>query len=146
MFVYPVASTLIPGKVADIAASSDKTTGAIDQITGDFRASIQINSHAIARQIASGSDALVPGAKQMLAADFASGRLVPVHFRVPEMRTQYAILTLRGRTLSPVAQAFIAILREVESELAMPEALHESRNAASLKRGKKQPSRLRSLA
>ena len=106
-----------------MVALGNKVAGQIDSTTGDFRPSIQVNSHAIARQIASESNALVPGAEQMFAADFASGRPVPIDFGAPGMRTHYAILPLRERTRSPVTQAFIAILREVESTIAMSEAL-----------------------
>lgn len=52
----------------------------------------------------------------MLADDVNAGRLVRLDFHVPPMRTDYGILTLRNRSLSPAARAFIGHLREAESE------------------------------
>jgi hypothetical protein len=37
---------------------------------------------------------------------------------VPEMRTTYGVLHLRGRTLAPAAKMFIETLRAVEHESA----------------------------
>jgi DNA-binding transcriptional LysR family regulator len=119
---YPVASPLVPANASSVVESAGPMLGAFDAMSGDFLPAITVNSFAIARQIAAGTDALVPGAAPMLAADLAAGRLVKLDYASPEMRTYYAITTLRGRTPSPAALAFIEILREVEAEVAASEA------------------------
>ena len=74
------------------------------------------------RQIAAGTDALVPGSASMLAADVEAGRLVILNCSSPRIRTHYAITTLRGSTPSPAALAFIKMLRNVEAEVTGSEA------------------------
>jgi DNA-binding transcriptional LysR family regulator len=66
--------------------------------------------------IARDSDAPVPGNRGAPAEDVAAGRLVRLDCHVPEMRTTYGILYLRGRTLAPAAKMFIETLRAVEAE------------------------------
>lgn len=74
------------------------------------------------RQIAAGTDALVPGSVSMLAADVEAGQLVILNASSPRIRTHYAITTLQGSTPSPAALAFIKILRNVEAEVTESEA------------------------
>ena len=103
-------------------------------MSGDFVPAIAVNSFAIARQIAAGTDVLVPGAAPMLSADVEAGRLVILDYRPPEMRTRYSIITLRGRTPSPAALAFIDRLRAVEAEVAESEA---SSDPYSVRKGRR---------
>ena len=102
--------------------SAGDAAGRIDPETRDFVPAIHVNSQAIARQIAAGTDAVVPGTASMLAEDLKSGRLVTIDFHTPAMRTHYGIIHLKHRTLSPPAQAFIERLRSVESEVVAAEA------------------------
>jgi DNA-binding transcriptional LysR family regulator len=117
VFAYPIASPIVPASVASGLKSAKSIAGALDAMSGDFLPAITVNSFSIARQIAAGTDVLVPGTARMLAADIEAGRLVTLDYQSPEMRTQYAIVTLRGRTPSPAALAFIEILLEVENEV-----------------------------
>ncbi len=91
-------------------------------VFGDAVPAIHVNSQAIARQIAAGTDAIVPGSASMLAEDLRSGRLVTIDFHTPLMRTHYGIVHHRHRTLSPSARAFIECLRSAESEVVAAEA------------------------
>jgi DNA-binding transcriptional LysR family regulator len=142
VFAYPLASPLVPANASSVVGSAGRMSGAFDAMSGDFLPAITVNSFGIARQIAAGTDALVPGAAPMLAADLEAGRLVTLDYHSPEMRTNYAITTLRGRTPSPVALAFMEILREVEADVAASEASSEQAGA----RKKPRPRRTRRLA
>lgn len=122
VFAYPLASPLVPAIASSVVESAGPMSGAFDAMSGDFIPAITVNSFPIARQIAAGTDALVPGVERMLAADLEAGRLVKLDYQSPEMRTNYAITTLRGRTPSPAALAFIGMLREVETEVTEREA------------------------
>ena len=102
--------------------SAGDAAGKINPETRDFVPAIHVNSQAIARQIAAGTDAIVPGSASMLADDIRSGRLVTIDFHTPLMRTHYGIVHHRHRTLSPPALAFIECLRSVESEVVAAEA------------------------
>jgi DNA-binding transcriptional LysR family regulator len=113
---FPMATTLLGGATA-AAAAADHRAGRLDPATGHFTPAIHVDSLALARQIARDSDVLLPGTASMLADDVMAGRLVRLPFHVPLMRTDYAIITLRSRSLSPAARAFIEHFRIVEAEV-----------------------------
>jgi len=54
----------------------------------------------------------------MLASDTAAGTLVKLPFHVPAMRTDYCVVTLVDRSVSPAAEAFLNQLRDVEGEIS----------------------------
>lgn len=123
VFAYPIASPLVPSKNApSIVTSASPMSGAFDATSGDFLPAVTVNSFSIARQIAAGTDVLVPGVAPMLAPDIEAGRLVTLDYHPPEMRTHYSIVTLRGRTPSPAALAFVALLQQAEAEVAESDA------------------------
>jgi DNA-binding transcriptional LysR family regulator len=132
VFAYPIASPIVPENASSVVTSASPMSGAFDAMSGDFLPAITVNSFSIARQIAAGTDVLVPGAARMLATDIEAGRLVKLDYQPPEMRTHYSITTLRGRTPSPAALAFIEILLEVETEVTESEAT-SSRDSAPKK-------------
>lgn len=45
-------------------------------------------------------------------------RLVTLQVDAPWLSLDYGFITKRGRTLSPAAKAFMAIVREIESEIS----------------------------
>ena len=82
---------------------------------------IEVTSLDMANQIARHSDALFPGSAPMLADELGAGRLLKIDYDSPQLRVQPALVQLRQRTLSPAAQRFVALLRQVESELLAAE-------------------------
>lgn len=82
---------------------------------------ILVNSLAMGRQIARGSDALFPGFATQLADELATGRLVLLDLQDTELRNAHAALHRRDRPLAPAAAAFLEHLREVEQELQRTE-------------------------
>lgn len=119
---YPLASTLITNEAITSAVASRDPSDLLDAGPGDFVPPIYVNSYALARQIARDTDALVPGTVRMLASDIAAGQLVRLDFHMPAVRTNYAIIHRRDRSLSPAAQAFIDLVRVVEADVAATEA------------------------
>ena len=114
---YPLVSIRFVG-VHATAALAGGAMGDYDADAMTFNPAIQVNSLALARQIAQESDALFPGTASMLADEVERGRLAVLGLRLPEMVTNYGLLTLRERTLSPSAQVFVRVLRDVDAELA----------------------------
>ena len=115
---FPLATTQLRGAQAALASRAGATK-ARQGIA--FDPQILVNSLSHARLIAQDSDALFPATAALLAEDVAAGRLVRLDCRVPEMRTTYGILYLRGRTLAPAAKMFIETLRAVEAEAKQSE-------------------------
>jgi DNA-binding transcriptional LysR family regulator len=117
---FPLVTTLLRGNAAETATT--------EPVTESFIPQISVNSLTLARLIARDSDALFPGTVSMLAEDIAAGRLTLLDFDVPAMRTNYGVIHLQGRTLTPSARAFIETLRTVEAEAQMADT-HTSSSA-----------------
>jgi DNA-binding transcriptional LysR family regulator len=115
---YPLATASLRGAQALLASSAGAATLRDGPGVTNFIPQILVNSLAHARLIAHDSDALFTGTAALLAEDIAAGRLVKLDCHVPEMRTTYGVLHLRGRTLAPAAKMFIETLRAVELESA----------------------------
>jgi DNA-binding transcriptional LysR family regulator len=135
---YPLATTVLPGRQG-AAAAGGAGAGRLDEASGLFMPAAHVNALAIARRIACGSDALYPATADMLAPDLAAGTLVALDFRIPEMGTEYGIMTLAERSLAPASVAFIDLLREVEAEIATAEAKKESVPAARSGASRRRP-------
>jgi DNA-binding transcriptional LysR family regulator len=83
---------------------------------------IVINSLAMGRQIARGSDAIFPGLRAQLADDVAAGRLVLLDVDDAVLRNAHAAYHRRDRPLAPAAAVFLQHLRSVEQVLERAEA------------------------
>jgi DNA-binding transcriptional LysR family regulator len=116
---FPFAGPIAAGPAARVAGSGGRA-GRYDAAGGRFVPAVHVTSLWLARQMAAASDALTLATEAMLRDDLAAGRLAVVDFHVPAMEVRYAIVTRRGRSLSPAAQAFVARLRAVEAETAAP--------------------------
>lgn len=117
---YPMVSILLGAPAAEAAALHDDA-GRVDPDTGHFAPAICVTSLSLARQIAARSDALFPSTATMVADDIAAGRLALLAFDTPALRSMHGLITRRDRLLSPAAQAFVDLLREVEAEVALAE-------------------------
>jgi DNA-binding transcriptional LysR family regulator len=117
---YPLVTTMLAG-VPGVLAGSRRSAGRYDEDRNLFRPAVHVNVLTLARQIAAETDALLPATTGMIAREEADGLLVRLPFHVPEMCTQYGILTLADRSIVPAAAAFLDLLRAVESEVAASE-------------------------
>ena len=106
---FPLVSTVLRG--AQAAASRKDHASA-----GDYVPHVLVNSVAVAKVIARGSDLLVPGTAATLADEVAAGRLVILDVDAPAMRTRYGLFHLRERALAPAARVFVDTLHRVEAE------------------------------
>jgi hypothetical protein len=52
-----------------------------------------------------------------IARELNEGLLVRLPYEAPWLTINYGFITKRGRTPSPAAQAFMAIVRSIESEI-----------------------------
>lgn len=119
---YPLVTTrlsgadalqVMPGFVPEAASR-----GSLPQLVPP----IIVNSLAMGRQIAAGSDALFPGFVAQLADDLRAGRLVLLDLDAG-LHNTHAAYHRRDRPLAPAGQAFLAKLREVEQELQQADAV-----------------------
>ena len=128
---FPLVGTRLRGPQAAAAAASRGTaTDPGDPAVPDFIPQILVNSLAIARLVAQGSDALFPGTAGILADDVAAGRLVTLDCDAPILRTTHGVLYLCDRTLAPAAREFIETLRAVEAEVRVADPLPSDTGSA----------------
>ncbi len=118
---YPLATTMIGGIRGGLAARGGGS-GRLDKASRLFKPAAHVNVLSIGRQIARSSDALLPATETMIAQDEAVGALVKLDFRIPELCTEYGVLTLADRSPAPAVIAFLDELRAVEAEIAAAEA------------------------
>jgi len=93
-------------------------TGRFDPETRDYLAPIRVGTIALIKQVVAGSDAVAGAPLALIAAEVKAGTVAVLPFHEPWMRTNYGIIYLKGRTLSPAAEAFVSHLRQVEDEIA----------------------------
>ena len=127
---YPLVTTRLRGTDAlQVMPGFDPESaprGALPQLVPP----ISVNSLAMGRLIAAGSDALFPGFAAQLAGDLRAGRLVLLDVDAG-LRNTHAAYHRRDRPLAPAGQAFLAKLREVEGELQQAEAAPRGRRRSA---------------
>jgi len=115
---FPLVATSLPSRViAPLGRSrSDASLDELDETpTGEARTS----TFHMVLQIVQHSDAVSAGLPSQIAQDVALGRLVQLPIEVPGLQTGYGIIRLAHRTLSPAAELFVDVLREVEREVSV---------------------------
>lgn len=88
----------------------------VDAATGNIVPRLSITSIATARAIVQRTDGVGLATWPQLADDVELGRLVMLDVNWQPVTTDYGIVTVRDRTLSPAAEALAGIIREVEAE------------------------------
>jgi DNA-binding transcriptional LysR family regulator len=113
---FPLTAPVLTGAVAaQIPARC--AAGHRDESTGHFIPAFCTESVATSRRIAATSDVLFGGPEALIRQDLDDGRLVVVDVSLEAMDLEYGAFNLRGRTLSPSAQEFLALLQEVAAEI-----------------------------
>jgi DNA-binding transcriptional LysR family regulator len=123
IFQYPFAGTkLAPRAIAHLKGPPG--AGLIDSVTGEFIPSMRVNTLHMAMEAVAVSDAFGIEPLSVIRSHAPSGQLVAIDYRPAWMHTNYGIVYLKDRTLSPAAEAFITELRAVEAELEADEQAH----------------------
>jgi DNA-binding transcriptional LysR family regulator len=112
---FPLVAVVLHGAQAQ-GYSADTRAGVPDRLRNGVTPAIEVTSLDLAKRIAAGSDALFPGSMPMLADELAAGRLVTLDYDTSELRALNGLVQRRHRSLSPAAQRFVQLLREVEAE------------------------------
>lgn len=118
---YPLVTTRLRGadalQVMPGFAPEVAPRGALPELVPP----IVVNSLAMGRQIARGSDVLFPGFLAQLGDDVAAGRLVLLDIDDATLRNTHVAYHRSDRPLAPAALAFLQLLRNVEQELQQAE-------------------------
>jgi DNA-binding transcriptional LysR family regulator len=119
---YPLATSRLKGSDALQVMPGFEPAAVPRGTVPELVPPIVINSLAMGRQIARGSDAIVPGLRVQLADDVAAGRLVLLDIDAASLRTAHAAFHRRDRPLAPAAQLFLQHLRALEQALQRADA------------------------
>jgi len=116
VFDYPLIGTPIPPRFLG-SEELKPSAGFINPVTGDLVPRISTCSVAAARAIVKRTNGIGITGLVQVEDDVCNGTLAILPARISTFRSGYGIAWLRGRELSPAAQAFITTLKAVESEL-----------------------------
>lgn len=114
---FPFAVTMLPARLLALAAK-DGVAPRTDLPPGMGAPEIRVETFQLARCVVLESNAIGVAAPGQIAGDIEQGRLVVLPLAPSWLRTRYAMIRLAGRTPSPVADAFMQVLREVEAGIA----------------------------
>lgn len=114
---FPWAGTLVPGRIGSAAAGVSGRAGRWDELAGIFVPAVRLAVVSQIADIARASDVLVGATFTMVEGALAAGEIAVLPFTAEWLRLDYGIMRLHGRTSSPSAVEFMAILREVEADV-----------------------------
>lgn len=120
IFRFPFAGTRLAPRVGALLEGK-ATAGQVDPATGEYIPSIEVNTLRMAAEAVAESDAFGIFPLPVVGALMQAGRLHVLPLQPAWLKTGYGFITLRNRTLSPAAVAFMQEVRAVESELAAEE-------------------------
>jgi len=111
---YPQALIRVPPRGANRVPGS----GFRDADLGDQAPHVEVDDLNTARTIVLESDALSTATAVQLEPWLRSGQLRVLPFRANWLRLNYGFITLRDRMLSPAAELFMRLVREIEADVA----------------------------
>jgi DNA-binding transcriptional LysR family regulator len=113
---FPFAFTTVPKRLKHLLAARGEPRGELPD--GTTVTDIRVGAPCLAKRIVLDSDAISAAIPLQIREELVAGQLVALPLDAPTLRTDYGIIRLTRRTLSPAAVAFVAVLREVEAEIA----------------------------
>ena len=138
IFEFPFVGPKLAPRVATVLSQMLRQPE-LEQGTGDYLPSIKVDTVGLAKDAVAASDAISVAPATAITDSVAMGRLAPLPVRPPWLYTAYGFAWLKNRSLSPAAQAFMAEMRAVETQLAtaethLLEAMFPSSEAAAVRR------------
>lgn len=115
VFAFPLVGTRGPARLTRHLPKDLGAAGWIDESNGDFAPAVQVDSVTAAVQIVVESDVIGVAPVGMVERELKSGTLVELPLHKPWLHLNYGFIYLRGRTLSPPAEAFIREVEAIES-------------------------------
>jgi DNA-binding transcriptional LysR family regulator len=111
---FPWVGPSYPARMRSILPKVDKPFGAFDPRYDRFSPRILVETFSMAKDLVLNGDAISAFAPGQLKDELKSGRCVELPVEVPNLRLHYGFIAKKGRTLSPAAKAFMAIVRDIE--------------------------------
>ena len=109
---YPLASIRLPPRAARFVPE----LGRLDNDTGELVPAIEIIDPTAAITIVSSSDAIGIAAPVEIEPLLAKGELAYLPYNPAWLKLDYGVVYLKNRMLSPVAEQYIEVLRQIDAE------------------------------
>jgi DNA-binding transcriptional LysR family regulator len=133
---FPIVAGHMGGEAAQFARTSG-ASGRFDTETLEFQPTIQVNSMSIACAIVASSYAVLPATLGMVKDEVDAGRLWLLDAGPLPIPVRPCHFYRRGRTPSPAASTFMAILRDADAEMAGAEKKHAEQPLHPVKKKKR---------
>lgn len=117
---FPWVGPTAPGRMRAALPQTEGAFGTFDPPRDRLLPRITVETFTAARDIVTSGLGLAVATPRQIEAEVQAGRLVRLPVNLPWMRLNYGFITRRGRSRSPAAEAFIAMVREIEREQAVP--------------------------
>lgn len=114
---YPLATPRMPGWANDWFAV-ETARGEKSSPPDPFANLIECENYAMLKRMVLSSDCVSAALTSTIAPEVAAGTIVPLKVKAPPLTTQAGIVTLRGRTLSPLAEALIEDMMTLPADSA----------------------------
>lgn len=129
LLAYPLATPKMPQWGLDWFAEADPTREAMRRGT---YATVECESYSVLKRMVLSSNCISAALRSTIAAELEGGELVALPIKSPRIKTNAGIVRLRGRTLSPIADAFV---EEVLKSANSPQEARTSPRHAGRGRG-----------
>ena len=114
---YPWAGPSLPERYRAALPTEDKPFAVFDAHRSRLYPRALVGSFSAAKQVVLGGHALSVAIRSQIAHELHEGILVRLPYAAPWLSINYRFITKCGRTPSPAANAFMVIVRSIESEI-----------------------------
>jgi len=112
---YPLASPILPSRVVKKIPGRTE----LDRSTGHLVPSVEIDDLELARRIVEGSDTISWNTPMQLEPWLEQGTIAVIPYRGPWLTLNYGFIYLNQRMLSPAANLYMQLVRDIEDDLAV---------------------------
>jgi DNA-binding transcriptional LysR family regulator len=114
---YPWAGPSLPERYRAALPPDDRPFAVFNADRSRLRPRALVGSFSAAKQVVLGGHVLSVAIHSQVERELSEGLLVRLPYEAPWLSINYGFITKPGRTPSPGAKAFMAIVRSIESEI-----------------------------
>jgi DNA-binding transcriptional LysR family regulator len=114
---FPWVGPSYPARIRAALPNEDRPFGVFDPDYDRFNPRILVETFSMAKELVLNSHAISAFVPGQLDDELKTRRCVRLPVEVPDLSVKYGFITKRGRALSPSAETFIRIVREIEASI-----------------------------
>jgi DNA-binding transcriptional LysR family regulator len=133
---YPFTLTAISPRVVSFFQEAG-IRGRVDPATGNFLPAITVDSVALMKSIVRDTLSFGWAPEVLISTELEAGELVALPVEAPWAKTDYGIIRLRDRPITPAQDAFLTELRAIDGEVSASETQRGGTPARSRRRSRR---------